>query len=204
MKTKTLVSLIFVTLVAAPLVLWAGAPPIPKTPAAVSDVLYARPFTLEKSYDFAWRAEKPKVESGYLLVLKVNQDLVYPRQVAEPVLYVGDQTAERVNVGYESGCVIAIVPGKIDLEKTPIWFGAPELPERVTAAKIAQERASAEAAKIKPLAADRVKAAVAKGGDTAKLADYDALRRQAAQLIKTYSPSETSLADGILAPRVSP
>lgn len=180
----------------------AGAPPLPTTPAPVDDILYVQPFTLDKAYASTWRAEQPKVTSGLLLVLKVNPDLVYPRQTAEPVLYVGDQTAERVNVGYVSGHVVAIVPGEVDLEKALAWFGAPDLPERVTAQTIRQQTQRAVAANIKPLAAENVRKAVTAGGKTLKLADYDALRRAAAELIKTYAPDESDLANSIQAPRV--
>ncbi len=124
----------------------AEPPPLPPTPAPVLDVVYARPFALEQGYEFTWRKEKPLVTEGYLLVLKVNPALVYPRQSAEPVLYVGDTTAERVNVGYPSGHLVVIVPGKLadfDLKKTLIWFGTPDLPERCTAKTIAEEREKA-------------------------------------------------------------
>ncbi len=182
----------------------ADPPAIPPTPAAVQDVVYARPFSLEKGYEFTWRKEKPTVTEGYLLVLKVDPALVYPRQTAEPVLYVGDTTAERVNVGYPSGTVVAIVPCKLadfDLKKTPIWFGTPELPERCTAKTIAQERAKAEKAGIKPLAEAKIDAAKAKGGAQLSLKDSYELQRQVAPLIKQYAPDESERADNLLVPR---
>src|SRR5262245_27654193 len=67
-------------------------PPIPATPAAVKNILYARQFKLEQGYEFEWRADHPKVTAGWLVVLEVDPDLVYPRNVAEPVLYVGKTT----------------------------------------------------------------------------------------------------------------
>ena len=126
----------------------AGAPAIPDVPAAVDDVIYARSFALENGYEFNWSNERPLVTTGTILVLKVNPDLVVPRQTAEPVLYVGNQTAQRVNFGNESGHVIAIVPGEVDLATSPIWFGTPELPEQVDAATVKAERAQADAAGI--------------------------------------------------------
>ncbi len=142
------------------------------------------------------------VTEGTLLVLKVNPDLVFPPQVAEPVLYVGDSTAERVNRGQGSGYVIAIVPGKIDLAKTPIWFGTPELPERVDAAMIKSERAAATKAGIKPFGKKTVAAAVAKGGRaTLEVADRYELGRLIAPLILEYSSEETELAESLLVPR---
>jgi len=54
----------------------AGQPVVPPTPAAVDDILYVRPFTLEKGYRFEWSREKPLLNKGVILVLKVNPDLV--------------------------------------------------------------------------------------------------------------------------------
>jgi hypothetical protein len=170
----------------------AAPPAIPNTPAGVANVLYARQFTLETGYKHTWRNEQPTVTTGTILVLEVNPDLVYPRQVAEPVLYVGNQTAERVNVAgsaYESGRVIAIVPGTFDLKTTTIWFGTPELPERVTANTITQQQSLANSAGIKPLAASKVDAAVKAGGAPLRVKDREALQPTIDELNQKYSPS---------------
>ena len=182
-----------------------AAPPLPATPAPVQEVVYARPFTLAQGYEFTWRKDKPTVTEGYILVLKVDPALAYPRQTAEPVLYVGDTTAERVNVGYASGYLVVIVPCKVadfDLKKTLIWFGTPELPERCTAKTIAEEREKAEKAGLKPLAEAQVDTARAKGGERLSVKDDYELRRQVAPLIKQYAPDETERADNLLTPRV--
>ncbi len=196
MKTITLV---VCTLAVASLVL-AGPPPVPNTPAAVDDVLYARAFTMEKGYTFEWAKDGPLFTSGTLLVLKVDPKLVFARQIAEPVLYVGSQTAERVNIGYESGHVIAIVPGDVDLAKSPVWFGTPELPERVDAEAANAERALADEAGIKPFAANKVQAAQDRGGQRLNVADREALLRYVATLIMEYAPDEKPLADAFLVP----
>ncbi|HRT43490.1 MAG TPA: hypothetical protein P5223_15675, partial [Phycisphaerae bacterium] len=83
----------------------AAPPHIPTTPAPVEDIVYARPFTLEQGYRYIFSKERPWVTEGTLLVLKVNKDFVYPREIAMPVLYVGNQPAERLNRGHESGHV---------------------------------------------------------------------------------------------------
>jgi hypothetical protein len=204
MKTMRLLALATLLAIAAPATLPAEeseVPDIPKTPAAVDELVYARPFTLEKGYKFEWRKEQPLVKEGYILVLKVNPDLVYPRQAAEPVLFVGDQTAERVNIGYKSGHVVAIVPGKLDLKKALMWFGTPQLPERCTAKTIAEERKLAEQASIKPLAAAMIASAQKKGGERLEVADRYELRRAIAGLIKEYAPDESELVDALLVPR---
>ena len=71
------------------------------TPSAVIDVVHVQPFSLRKGYIHFWREEKPLVTTGTLAVFKVDPGLVYPRNAAEPVLYVGNQTAERLNFGNE-------------------------------------------------------------------------------------------------------
>jgi len=130
------------------------------------------------------------VTSGTLLVLRVQPELVYPRQVAEPVLYVGSQTAERVNVGYPSGYVVAIVPGNLDLTRSLIWFGTPALPEQVDGKTIDAERARAIAAGIRPPLAGRVRSA---RRDARALGDKRDLLREAALLIEHYAPDDTPM-----------
>jgi len=180
----------------------AGPPEVPPTPAAVDGILLAQSFILDEPYEHSWQAERPMVASGMLLVLEVNPDLVLPRQTLEPVLYVGDVTAERVNNGYPSGKVVAIVPGPVNLTSAPIWFGDPALPEQVTTAIIGTQRALAGEAGIRPFTAGTVSAAFHAGGNEMKAADYDALRRRAAELIQQYAAGEEELAVGIMAPRV--
>ncbi len=194
MRIRMLFSLM-VLLTAFSTIVPAGMPEVPPTPAAVDGILLAQSFTLDEPYQFAWQAEQPMVSSGMILVLEVNPDLVVPRQTLEPVLYVGNVTAERVNTGYPSGKVVAIVPGSVDLSSATIWFGDPALPEQVTSEIISNQLASATEAGIRPFTSGAA-------GDALKLADYDALRRHAAELIQQYAAGEEDLAAGILAPRV--
>jgi hypothetical protein len=176
----------------------ADAPPaIPATPAGIEEVVSIRPFTLENGFEFKWSAESPMVKSGVLLVLKVEPALVYPRQVAEPVLYVGNQTAQRMNHGYESGYVVALVPGEVDLTKDPIWFGTPELPERVTRDMAATERKLADEAGIKPLAAREAETAVKNGGDAIHAENMTEMLDPVANLIEKYSPQENELVESL-------
>lgn len=177
----------------------AAAPQIPATPSAVQDIVFAQPFTLDQGEVSTWRADKPMVTSGYIIVLKVNPDLVYPRQTAEPVLYVGDTTAERMNVGYRSGHVVAVVGADItgnaamDLSKVKIWFGTPELPERVDPTRIAQESALADAAGIKPFSADKIAGLLAQN-ETLTEPNKAGILNEVAALIRQFSPQEEDLA----------
>ncbi|NNM27060.1 MAG: hypothetical protein HKO59_13930, partial [Phycisphaerales bacterium] len=171
----------------------AAPPAVPATPAAIDQLVYAQPFTLDEAFRFEWQQEKPMTRSGYLLVMKVNPDLVYPRQSPEPVLYVGKQTAQRINVGYRSGHVVAIVPAPqdeagvvtLDLAKTPIFFGTPELPERIDRTDMEAEHTAAVAAGVTALPADHLTLATraAQGQPTAFRGDVELLRH-AAQLIR--------------------
>lgn len=197
MKIKeVLLSIIVVLLVIS--VVNAAAPAIPQTPAAVNGVVYARAFSLDEALTNDYRKDKPLARRGYLLVLDVNPDLVYPRQVAEPVLFVGNTTAIRVNVGYPSGKVIAIVPGDIDLYKAMMWFGTPMLPEDVNNTILWREQNSARAAGIKPFAKKVSGRALAAGGNALSLTDADALYKEAVKLIPKYSPQESERAESVL------
>ncbi len=179
----------------------AAPPAIPATPAGVDGLVYAQTFTLQDGFKYVWNKEHPTVTTGTLLVLKVDKALVIPRQVAEPVLYVGDSTAQRVNFGHESGYVIAIVPGAVDLTKAPIWFGTPDLPERVDAAMIQAERTLANRAGVKPFSEKVVKAAFERGGAALNVADMsELLRTQVSDLILKYSPQEKHLAEAFRVP----
>jgi hypothetical protein len=182
------------------------APPaIPATPAAVDGIIYARKFALQEGYSFRWCQENPEVTSGYLLVLEVDPDLVFPRQRAEPVLYVGNQTAERLNIGYRSGHVVAIAPGEPDLTKALIWFGTPELPERVDQEIAQAELALARAAGIEPFPANEIGAALARGSEELKGSNIVDVLRVAADLVRQYSPAEEDRANIMVpAPRPAP
>jgi len=172
---------------------------VPSTPAGVAEILAIRPFELKEGYRFAYRKEEITCKTGFVVVLKVSdKELLRPRQSCEPVLYIGNQTAERVNVGYTSGVVIAIVPGEVDWKKTPIWFGTPMLPERVDAKTIEAERAKADAGGIKSFAEKTIAAALKNGGDKLIAADREQLRREIAPLVKEHAPDEKDLADALL------
>ena len=175
--------LLLATLLLAASTLFAAPPTVPQTPAPVGALLVAQPFELEAGFRYDWRAERPLVTSGHLIVLSVEPDLVYPRQTAEPILYVGDQTAMRLNVAYPSGRVLALVPGDLPTSGTRIWFGTPGLPEQVDARQVDAERRLAEAAGIAPLAAVDVAGALALGGAPSRAADLAELLESASDLL---------------------
>ncbi len=182
------------------------------TPTSVRTVLYAQPFVLAESYRHEWRRDEFSVEAGWILVLDVDPTLVSPHQTAEPVLYVGDQTAERINQGDQSGHVVAIVPSHLDaaagmpstdLTNALMWFGTPRLPEDVDASILARERLLAVKAGIAPIATDALVKAEARGGKLAVFKDRTELDRYAATLITVWSPDEYDIAQSMLAPLVA-
>jgi hypothetical protein len=162
----------------------------PRTPAAVDGLFYSREFRLETPYRYAWSAERPQVTHGRLIVVQVHAELVRPRQAAEPVLYVGTTPAHCINIGYPSGRVVAIVPGDIDLEQEPIWFGTPALPERVDTDHALRERRLALASGIEPFAPRLVAVAQTRGGEPLVVDNVETLLLHAATLIDRHAPNE--------------
>lgn len=179
----------------------AKPPAIPATPAAVADLVYARSFTLERGFQYYWTKQRRNVTTGTLLVLKVDNALVYPRESAMPILYVGDQTAQRLNHGHKSGHVIAVVPGEVDLTKTMIWFGQPGSPWNVDTATANTQRGLAVRAGIKPFSKRKVNTALKNGGERLRMADMSTLLREVvAPLLDEYSPQERTLAEDFRRP----
>jgi len=187
-----------------------GAPPeLPESPQSVWGLAYARPFRVAEPFTHWWRAERPAVTTGYLVVLNADPDLLVPRETAEPVLYIGEQTGERVNKGHWDGALVAIVPSlpdaqgwpALDLSSVPIWFGSAELPERVDAVHIATELAAASAAGVTLFSDQRVATALQAGGTALDAADRTEVEQEAARLVLRFAPSEEDLARGLLVPR---
>lgn len=171
---------------------------IPETPAVELplELVFAQPFQLATPEVHEWRAERPSFTEGLVLVLEGDADFFEPRQSAEPVLYVGDQTAQRLNAGYPSGQLVVLVPGLAleDLADAPIFFGQPELPERIDAATAAAELAGAQALGVTGPGQVRVDQVVEPAPIEAL--DLEDLFFQTSFLIELYSPSETDLIEG--------
>ena len=126
------------------------------------------------------------------------------------MLYAGEQTAERVNTGQHEGRLVALLPAprgpdglpELDLDSSPIWFGTPELPERVDAARVQTELALASSDGVRPLPAARIQAALTEGGTLLHVTDRTALDRYLADLVERFAPHEVDLISGMRAPRV--
>lgn len=180
-------------------------PPVPATPLAVAEVLSIRPFVLERGYEHLFSADRPLVDAGFLVVLRVAPDAVYPRQVAAPILMAGERTLEPLNVGYPSGVVVAILPAPrgpkgepaIDWSTTAFHIAAPGLPEAVDARAAAERSAAAAKAGIAPLAETARTRALRQGGSMLRLADREALDREAGTLVRRHAPDEAERADAL-------
>jgi hypothetical protein len=166
---------------------------ISASPVAAGEILEIIPFSLGEAYRFDWSEARPMVKSGFLVVLKFDPKILVPRETAEPVLYAGEGTVQRLSRGDGSGFVIGIVPGDTDLSRAPIWLGRPFLPERVSPDIIRSERALADEKGISAFSGDRIESVTHDRVEAADLSEL--LRTQAAELVIKYSPDEKGLAD---------
>lgn len=172
----------------------------------VKRLVLAVPFELEKPYTFDWRQERPTVATGHVLVLEITP--FPPKQSAEPVLYVGQQVAERINSAYPSGFAVVIVPSKLnaqgvmddDLSEQAMWFGAAELPERIDQVKLAQAFDQAQVSGIRPFDEAEVSDALDRGGAKLMLTSKTELLQVISDLIERYSPEETGLIERLRRP----
>jgi hypothetical protein len=173
-----------------------GLPKVPATPAAIVEVIAAFPFVLDASYEHDMRKDTHQVTRGHVVVLRCDPAYLLRRQTAEPVLVAGAETVERINLGFDAGVLVAIVPewkakGEDGVERAvdplsaPIFFATPELPERVDAAWISAEVAKARTAGI----AAPALAAGARGAEQ-RFADRDALNGRLADLVERHAPTE--------------
>ena len=162
-------------------------------------LVHAQRFRVQRPFQHVWRADKPMVNTGWLLVLAGDAEKLQPRQWKEPVLYVGEQTADRMNFG-ASGKLVVIVPGDFRLQDAPIFFGPEALPEELHARDIRAALANAKAAGAKAPNQATIAQATVDGVLTFE-SDYE-LRLRAIDLVEEHSPQETDLISGWRAPLV--
>lgn len=162
-------------------------------------VIEAKHVTLQEPHVHWSRTETPTYSEATLLVLRTSPDRLVRRQTFEHVLFVGAETAERINNGDVSGYLIVIVPGHVDLAQAPVFFGEPDLPERVTLEVAEQELVRARSLGTRPLAPAR---AVQVMQPPVELADAYELYLEASFWIEAYSPEENDLVQSLRAPRL--
>lgn len=163
-------------------------------------LVHAERWQVEQPFRHVWRADQPLVNRGWLLVLAGDPASMIPRQTKEPVLYVGNETADRVNTGRDSGRLVVLVPGDFWLEDAPIFFGDEALPEELHQPQIDAQLAAARAAGVVAPTAEAA-AQVTTAGSQTFATDFE-LRRHAIDLVEQYSPGEKDLIAGWRVPLV--
>ncbi len=183
------------------------APPVlPAEPTASPvTVVRVQPFVLERPATHWYRAERPAYAAGAILVLEVDPDLAHRRQGYEPVLFAGAETLERINDGSASGYQVVVLPAPMDadgvpiLDLVPVFFGAPALPEEITALDAARARDKALAAGV---ASPSMEVLHAVTRPMVTLEDAWDLAFAASYVIEEFSPTERDLIDGLRVPRL--
>jgi hypothetical protein len=169
-------------------------------PLPADGVLALRAFSLEQARPYPSMMGHAPFTGGLLIAIEVEPALALPRQVAEPVIYVGDVPAERLNVGWPSGRLLLLVPGQPDLSAVPVFFGPPELPERIDSAHATADLALARDVGLVPFAQVRIDAAFVAGGEPLALRDSRALDHAIADWIDAWAPDEAERAASMRAP----
>lgn len=173
-----------------------GTEQLPADPQGVElELLEAHPFELLEADTHHMRAEAPSYDSGMVLVLAGDPAILRPRQGYENVLYVGAETAARVNSGERSGHLVVIVPGLEDASSAPIFLGEPALPENVTAAEAQRQLALALDAGV-PTQTPAV------AGEPVVVRDGYELRHFASFLVERYASDEVDVITGLRAERI--
>lgn len=173
--------------------------PTAALPPPQLEVVHAERWSTAQAFHHEWRADRPWVASGWLLVLSGDPAQMVVRQTKEPVLYVGAQTAERINSGRDSGKLVVIVPGDFWLEDAPVFYGKEALPEELRQPEIDRELAAARAAGAVTITAERAAAVTA---ETREFANDYQLRLRAIDLVERFSPTEKDLIAGWRVPLV--
>lgn len=173
----------------APVAVAGAATPEFDAPRPIERLIYARSFTLEEGFSYQWSAERPRVREGMLLVLEADPDLVRARESAEPVLYVDRFPVRRLARDETSGRMLVLVPARVKLTEAEIWFGAPDLPERVTVGVALEQAKAARAAGVAPLERSAVRSALKAGGAPADLHSRAELWSLIEELVAEYLPS---------------
>lgn len=173
-----------------------AAAPLPREPF---QLLHAEAFQVDQPFVHQWRADRPRVASGWLLVIEGDADALKPIQHLEPVLYVGAQTADRVNAG-KSGRLVVIVPGDFRLQDAPIFLGEKALPEALDQVRIDAALRDAVAAGVVAPSVQAIKDAVVTGVKSYP-SDFE-LRLRAIDLVEIHSPQERDLIRGWRVPRI--
>jgi hypothetical protein len=151
-------------------------------PISVNAILAAQPFKLAQPYG--------ALAAGTLLVLDVDAPLLTPGESANAILYIAGRPTQPLNHGDVSGHVLVIVASDVDIAGSLMWFGAPDLPEALTAEQIQAEIDIAKKILAGPPGKPLSTRKAVESRDFAAL-----LRDAAAPLIDEFSPQDGVVAE---------
>lgn len=161
----------------------AAPPEAPALPAR-AELVRAIPFTLDAP---ARRPGGEPASSGLVLEIRAAPSLTRTRQAAMPVLQLGRFVAMPASVGAD-GRLLAVVLGDADLASSELFFGEPELVERVGDADALARLSRAQVAGIPALGAEAAAHALAAGGPPLRARDFAGLSPALARLRCALEP----------------
>ncbi len=164
------------------------------------ELVHAERFHTDVPFRHTWRADRALYQDGWLLVIAGDPEALRPRQVRQPVLFVGAQVANRINSGAGSGKLVLIVPGDFRLADAPIFFGGDTLPEELQQPAIDAELVAAKAAGALPPSGPSLTNAVRDG--VQNYADDYRLRLRAIELVEQHAGDEEALIEAARVPLV--
>lgn len=197
-------ALTIVTADASPVVPPAALPPPPAAraaasrPAPIRGLVAVRPFRVAEPWIHEYRADRPAVREGWIVVLDADPALVRPRQTEQMVLMGGGLPLEIVHVAVAAGRVVAIlprVPDSVAIESVVFHLAASALPESLSVEAAESRRATAIAAGLAPRDPTEIARARSAGGETVEVADREAIDRALGAAIRAFMPGESVRAD---------
>ena len=189
---------------ASPVVPPAALPPPPAAraaasrPAPIRGLVAVRPFRVAEPWTHEYRADRPAVREGWIVVLDADPALVRPRQTEQMVLMGGGLPLEIVHVAVDAGRVVAIlprVPDSVAIESVVFHLAAPALPESLSVEAAESRRATAIAAGLAPRDGAELVRARGAGGEPVEAADREAIDRKLGAAIRAFMPGESARAD---------
>jgi len=112
----------------------------------VESVVWAQPFQLTEPAPYLGRGDHPSFSEGWIVQVEVASGSARARQTEQPVLYIGQWPARRVNHSQTGTCLVVWVPQPVTSGKSPVFFGPQTLPERVDESAGKAAAAAAEGA----------------------------------------------------------
>lgn len=169
-------------------------------PVGIRSLVAVQPFRVAEPWPHEWRADRPTVREGWIVVLEADPGLVRPRQTEQAVLMAGAMPLEVVHVAVDRGIVVAILPREAAADAAgigalPFHLAMPALPESLSIDEAKARSAAAIAAGIGPRGEPELAQARGAGGPAVELADREAIDRVVGAMLRRLLPSESVRAD---------